>query len=126
MAGMSFPLGSLLRGGAATEGAGAAPPATSPHWRERLWLVLGGVAWLIVLIALATHDPADAAFSTSGADVAVHNKAGRLGAWISDMAFFLFGFSAWWWMPVTARTWLSALARHLRGDMAQYTPFAVK
>jgi S-DNA-T family DNA segregation ATPase FtsK/SpoIIIE len=122
MAGMSFPLGSLLRGGAAAEGGSPAAPAAVPHWRERLWLVLGGVAWLIVLIALATHDPADAAFSTSGADVAVHNKAGRLGAWVSDMAFFLFGFSAWWWMPVTARTWLSALARHLRGEGAVPAP----
>jgi S-DNA-T family DNA segregation ATPase FtsK/SpoIIIE len=115
---MSFPLASLLRGGpaAAQGGAPAAGDgAAAPHWRERLWLVLGGVAWLLALIALATHDPADAAFSTSGADVAVHNKVGRLGAWVSDLAYFLFGFSAWWLLPVAARAWLSALARHLRG-----------
>ncbi len=116
---MSFPLASLLRGGpaAAQGGAPAAVDgAAAPHWRERLWLVLGGVAWLLALIALATHDPADAAFSTSGADVAVHNKVGRLGAWVADLAYFLFGFSAWWLLPVSARAWLSGLAHHLRGD----------
>jgi len=117
---MSFPLGSLLRG-AATEPvarASAADASAAPAWRQRLWLVAGGVAWLLALIALASHDPADAAFSTSGADVPVHNAVGRLGAWVADMAYFLFGFSAWWWLPVTARAWLSALARHLRGPDA--------
>jgi DNA segregation ATPase FtsK/SpoIIIE, S-DNA-T family len=109
---MSFPLGSLR--GEPLADAGAAPVA----WRQRLWLAAGGVLWLLALLALATHDPADAAFSTSGNGVALHNLAGRLGAWSSDIAYFLFGFSAWWWLPVTARAWLSALARHLRQEPA--------
>ena len=116
---MSFPLGSL-RGGPAEAGApaqaGAPGQFQAPAWRRRLWLAAGGVLWLLALLALATHHPADAAFSTSGADAAIHNWVGRLGAWAADMAYFLFGFSAWWWLPVTARAWLSALARHLRGD----------
>ena len=59
---------------------------------------------------MVTHHAADAAFSTSGSGEPLHNKAGLLGARVSDMALFLFGFSAWWLVPVTARAWLSALA----------------
>ena len=115
---MSFPLASLLRGsGAQAPHEPGAQPAAAPAWRQRLWLVLGGVGWLLALIALATYDPADAAFTTSGADAAVHNKVGRLGAWAADLAYFLFGFSAWWLLPVSARAWLGALARHLRGTV---------
>ena len=114
---MSFPLGSLLRPGQAD---GTSPGGSSagnrPPWRQRLGLALAGVAWLLALLALATYDPADRAFSTSGADIVVHNKVGRLGAWVSDLAYFLFGWSAWWLLPVAARAWLSALARHLRHE----------
>ncbi len=107
---MSFPLGSL---------SGESPaPAAPVAWRRRLWLAAGAVLWLLALLALASHDPADGAFTTTGDGAPLHNLAGRLGAWASDIAYFLFGFSAWWWLPVTARAWLSALARHLRGDEA--------
>ena len=109
---MSFPLGSL---------SGESPAAGTPvAWRRRVWLAAGAVLWLLALLALATHDPADAAFTTSGEGAPLHNLAGRLGAWASDIAYFLFGFSAWWWLPITARSWLSALARHLRGDIDGY------
>jgi S-DNA-T family DNA segregation ATPase FtsK/SpoIIIE len=64
---------------------------------------------------MATHHAGDTAFSTSGTGQALQNKAGVLGARVSDMALFLFGFSAWWLVPVGLRAWLSALARLLRG-----------
>jgi S-DNA-T family DNA segregation ATPase FtsK/SpoIIIE len=111
---MSFPLGSLR--GEPLPSTGEAGSAGAPSWRRRLWLAAGAVLWLLAALALATHHSADAAFSTSGAGAPLHNAVGRLGAWGSDILYFLFGFSAWWWLPVTARTWLSALARHLRGD----------
>ena len=38
------------------------------------------------------------------------------GARVSDIALFLFGFSAWWLVPVALRAWLSSLAVALRGD----------
>ena len=69
-----------------------------------------------MLIALVTHSPQDAAFSTSGAGELAHNKAGALGAWLSDGAFFLFGFSVWWLMAVAGHRWLGALADLLRRD----------
>ena len=31
------------------------------------------------------------------------NKAGAIGAWLSDASFFLFGFSVWWLMAVALR-----------------------
>ena len=119
---MSFPLASLLRGQGAETGVAADAGLSAPPWRERMGLVLGGVAWLLALIALATYDPADAAFTTSGVDTAVHNKVGRLGAWAADLAYFLFGFSAWWLLPVAARAWMASLARHLRGEPGNAAP----
>jgi len=86
------------------------------RWRIKLALVGGAVVWLLMLLALVTHDPGDAAFSTSGGGAPLHNKAGQLGAWVSDLLLFMFGYSTWWLPVVGARWWLSALAEWLRGD----------
>lgn len=129
---MTFPLGSLRSdtgastpptaaagyGGTYTRSGAAAAPGGVHHpgWREQGALLVGGVLWLLALLALVTHNAADAAFSTSGSASLPHNKAGVIGAWFSDLMFFLYGYSAWWLMPVTARAWLGGLARALRGD----------
>ena len=86
--------------------------------RARFGVLVGGVLWLLALIALATHNPADAAFSTSGTGAVPFNKVGALGARFSDLAFVLFGYSAWWGLAVGLRAWLSGLARVLRGGDA--------
>ncbi|HEY0817365.1 MAG TPA: DNA translocase FtsK 4TM domain-containing protein [Rhizobacter sp.] len=123
---MTFPLGSLRpeSGSAASSAAGTytRDGAPSPHssftpvgLRARFGVLVGGVLWLLALIALATHDPADAAFSTSGSSAVPLNKIGALGARFSDAAFVLFGYSAWWGMLISLRAWLGALARVLRG-----------
>ncbi|GAP33623.1 cell division protein FtsK [Piscinibacter sakaiensis] len=79
-------------------------------------LLAGGLGCLLAVIALLSHDPNDAAFSTSGSRlVGTHNKAGALGAWASDLGLFLFGFSVWWLPLVGLRAWLGALARAMRG-----------
>jgi DNA segregation ATPase FtsK/SpoIIIE, S-DNA-T family len=126
---MTFPLGSLRSdSGPSNPSAalgdtytrtGAAPVPGAVHhpgWREQATLLIAAVAWLLALLALVTHNAADAAFSTSGSSATTLNKAGVLGAWLSDLAFFLLGYSAWWLMPITARAWLGGLARALRGD----------
>ena len=113
---MTFPLGSLASGGPAAAAARAQTPAG--RWRTKLALVGGAVLWLLVLLALVTHDPGDAAFSTSGNGALLHNKAGQLGAWVSDLLLFLFGYSAWWLPVVGVRWWLSALAQWLRSEPA--------
>jgi S-DNA-T family DNA segregation ATPase FtsK/SpoIIIE len=95
------------------------PSAEEHHhpagWKAQLMLLAGGVAWLLALLALATHNAADSAFSTSGSSPVALNKAGALGAWFSDLSFFLIGYSTWWLMAMGAREWLGALARVLRG-----------
>ena len=76
---------------------------------------------LLFVLAMVTHDGRDAAFSTSGMGAGVKNKVGVLGARVSDIALFLFGYSAWWLVPVALRAWLSALAGSLRPDTAAPT-----
>ncbi|MBQ1767380.1 MAG: DNA translocase FtsK 4TM domain-containing protein, partial [Aquincola sp.] len=109
---MTFPLGSLRTepGAATTRGSarGAAAAASSSkaaasggegianrevslRLRLQLVLIVGGLLWLLGVLALVTHHPADPGFSTSGAGGPLHNKAGLLGAWASDCALYLFG-----------------------------------
>ncbi|MFT3822235.1 MAG: DNA translocase FtsK 4TM domain-containing protein [Rubrivivax sp.] len=120
---MSFPLGSLQADGTAAAVAGTrhAPPPMMGA-RRQLMLALGFLGCALLLLALATHHAADPAFSTSGSGEAVRNKAGAIGAWVSDLLLFLFGWSAWWLVPVTWRAWLSALARALRGPSGAAAP----
>lgn len=59
------------------------------------WLVLGGYLALI----LFTYHRDDPAWSHSASeDSLVHNAGGALGAMISDVLLYLFGFSAWWFV----------------------------
>jgi S-DNA-T family DNA segregation ATPase FtsK/SpoIIIE len=77
-------------------------------------LALGSVALLLSAVALLTHHPLDAAFSTSGAlGAGVRNKAGVAGAWFADLAYFMAGFSVWWLWVAGVRHWGLALARSL-------------
>ncbi len=112
---MTFPLGSLRYEGG-SDAAGAAPAAPAPTWRTQLALLAGAVAWTLALIALATHSASDPGFSTSGSGGSLQNKAGVAGAWFSDVALFLVGYSVWWALPVAARAWLGGLARVLRAN----------
>jgi S-DNA-T family DNA segregation ATPase FtsK/SpoIIIE len=117
---MSYPLGSL-RGDAASPPHEALAGAAVP-WRRKAWLFIGGVAWLLFLLAMATHDAADPAFTTSGTGDGVHNRAGLVGARVADTVYFLFGFSAWWLLPVGLRAWLSSLAAVLRRESLSAAP----
>ena len=124
---MTFPLASLRAesGGAARRGAGSEPQAAareSPRLLRQIGVVVGGVLWLIALLALLTRHPGDPAFSTSGSGSDVHNAAGFVGAWLVDALYVLFGFSAWWLMLIGLREWLAALARWLRGETHASAP----
>ena len=111
---MTFPLGTL--GFETADRSQAATAAEQPGigWRQQLVLLVGAVAWLLLLIALITHNGGDPGFSTSGNGAPVQNKAGLAGAWVSDVLLFLFGYSAWWVVPVATRAWLGNLAIALR------------
>ncbi len=134
---MTFPLGSLradggtpaasggTHGNTYTRDATGAPGVLTPvalGWRTQLAVLAGGVLWLLALLALASHSVADAAFSTSGSTLLPVNKVGALGAWFSDLAFVLLGYSAWWLMAVSLRAWLGALAQVLRGSELPEAP----
>ncbi|MBC7941814.1 MAG: DNA translocase FtsK 4TM domain-containing protein, partial [Chitinophagaceae bacterium] len=106
---MSFPLGSI--GGDTTFVAAARVQQPPGRWRRKAWLLAAALGWLLFTLALVTHHPADPGFSTSGTGEALRNKAGLLGARVADLAYFLFGFSAWWLVPIGLRAWLIALAR---------------
>ncbi|MGR8918370.1 MAG: DNA translocase FtsK [Gammaproteobacteria bacterium] len=58
--------------------------------REGILIALGGVS-LFLLVALATHHPADPGWSQVGASEIVHNQGGVVGAWIADIALYLCG-----------------------------------
>ena len=73
--------------------------------REAALIALGGVS-LFVLIALWSQHPADPGWSHTGTSTVIHNQGGLVGAWIADIALYLFGqfayllplmvvFSAW-------------------------------
>ncbi len=113
---MAFPLGSLQGQGA------AAPVAGPPAWRSKALLFACGLLWLLFVLALLTHHGGDPAFTTSGSGQPLRNKVGALGAHVTDAAYFLFGYSAWWLVPVAARAWLAGLARLLRGESGQARP----
>ena len=66
--------------------------------REAWWLglVLVGVYLAVILF---TYYKQDASWSHTASDhAAIHNAGGSVGAWVSDMLLYLFGFSAWWWV----------------------------
>lgn len=50
----------------------------------------------IMGIALATHSMYDSCWSKSFDTPVVHNKLGVIGAYLSDVFYYLFGISSWW------------------------------
>ena len=111
---MTFPLGSLRADGADVTPDQRDSSASAAGWRVQAALLVGAVAWLLAVLALSTHNAGDPGFSTSGNAGPIRNGAGVFGAWFSDLAFFVAGYSAWWAVLVGARAWLGALARSLR------------
>ena len=92
------------------------PPAGVGRFTQEIGMVLGAVALAFWLLALLSHSPADAAWSTTGTRPEVANWAGRLGALLADGSYYLLGFSAWWFFLVGLQAWLSGLAVWIRGQ----------
>jgi S-DNA-T family DNA segregation ATPase FtsK/SpoIIIE len=116
---MTYSLNTLTRDGAAP--APAAPPTLWSRFAQEILLLLGAALLIFVTVALWSYQPQDPAWSTSGSGELVRNGVGRWGAWISDLAFFLMGFSAWWCVAAGLRVWLVSFARWLRGAGSQDT-----
>ena len=62
--------------------------------RESAFWLLAGVG-VILLLALLSYNPVDPAFSVAGGSDTVANRMGPAGAWFADVAFVLFGASAY-------------------------------
>ncbi len=75
---------------------------------EARWLVVAAIALYLVMV-LGGYDRADPGWSHASVVEQLHNPGGRFGAWLSDLALFLFGLSAWWWviMLIGGCVWLS-------------------
>ncbi|MDP1594121.1 MAG: DNA translocase FtsK 4TM domain-containing protein [Gallionella sp.] len=82
--------------------------------RESRWLLLVAGA-LYFAVAMYGYNPADSAWSHSVASTQIDNPAGVLGAYLSDLLFYLFGFSAWWLVLFMLQQ-LWAGYRNLRAD----------
>jgi len=100
----------------------ASPPKPEPaptgmgRFASEIALIAGFVVLVLWLIALLTYSPQDAAWTTSGTGLPLANRAGRLGAWLADVSYFLLGFSVWWCVAIGVRLWLALLANRLRGE----------
>ena len=66
--------------------------------REAWWLglVLLGLYLAVILFTYNQQDPSWSHMASEHA--AISNAGGSVGAWVSDMLLYLFGFSAWWWV----------------------------
>ena len=66
--------------------------------REAWWLglILAGLYLAVILFSYYRQDPSWSHMASE--NTAIHNAGGSVGAWISDMLLYLFGFSAWWWV----------------------------
>lgn len=128
---MSFPLGSLLGGDEGAPGnkvykrqkrqQAPAPARPAGRGASPLMLLVGGLVWLLAALALLSHNGSDAAFSVSGTGAPTRNLVGSLGAWVSDLLLFGFGFSSWWLLLIGLRIWLGSLASLLRGGESGVT-----
>ena len=66
--------------------------------RESRWLLLVAVSLYLILI-LYGYNRSDPSWSHSASDLPTLNPGGVLGAWLADVLLYIFGFSAWWWVP---------------------------
>jgi S-DNA-T family DNA segregation ATPase FtsK/SpoIIIE len=87
-------------------------PAEAPPSRamrlvaEARWLALTVLAVYLILI-LVSYSKSDPGWSHASIVPELHNWGGRVGAWIADLTFYVFGFSAWWWCVMLLRSvWL--------------------
>jgi len=95
---------------------------------SRIGKLLGEVRWFLLLavtlgfvFVLASYSKADPGWSHASQVTDIHNFGGRVGAWLADVLFFIFGFSAYWWaVLLVRRCWRGWQA--LSADMPGHEP----
>ena len=84
---------------------------------QEIALAVGFVVLLFWLLAIVSHSALDPAWTTSGTNPHIRNWGGRVGAAVSDLSFFLLGYSVFWCYLAGLVSWLSALANRLRSEV---------
>lgn len=85
--------------------------------REAALFILLAIA-LFTLTALVTHSSQDPGWSYMGPSTGINNMAGIVGAWVSDVLFFLFGYLSYLFPIMIAYSgWLVLRGRTEDGDI---------
>lgn len=88
---------------------------------EARWILFAALAAWLALV-LATWSSSDPGWSHSVTHDRIANRGGTLGAYLSDILLYLFGFSAWWWVVLLlhrVRAGYQRLAAQFRVDSKQ-------
>ncbi len=87
---------------------------------EAWWFVLLAAVVYLTLI-LATYHNTDPSWSFSGTGDAVRNMGGVVGAWVSDLLFYLLGSAAWWIVAAGIIALIVAFRRIRAHEMGDYS-----
>ena len=106
-----------------------AGPELSPRFarlvRESWWLlVVAAVAYLALI--LVSYTGTDPGWSFSGTGAPIGNRGGVVGAWIADLALYLFGASAWWFVIGGATLVVAGFRRVVRPDESGDHPLSFR
>ncbi len=93
-------------------------PASARLESLRRWIVwlIGVVIFAGAVLACASFSAADPAWSTTGSNLRVKNWLGPMGAWLSDIGYFVLGASLWWGLAFLAAAGWRALPRSERNE----------
>ena len=93
--------------------------------KEGILIAAGGIS-LFLLVALLSFHPADPGWSHAGSPEVIHNQGGVVGAWVADIALYLFGHFAYL-LPFMALYWAWLLVREgAQVFFADYLHFGVR
>jgi len=92
--------------------------------RESWWLLVVA-ALLYLALTLVTYTKSDAGWSSTGTGGPIANRGGVVGAWMSDLLLYLFGFSAWWWVVAGVVLVVAGYRRVVRPDHSSDHPFVL-
>ncbi|MBK9084908.1 MAG: DNA translocase FtsK 4TM domain-containing protein [Sterolibacteriaceae bacterium] len=90
--------------------------------QEARWLLLGVLAAFVAMV-LAGYSTADPGWSHASTIEHIANPGGPFGAWVADLLFALFGFSAWWCVAYLVISVLWGYRRVNRFFVADRRPF---
>ena len=67
------------------------------YLKKGIFTILGVILAVYLFIILLTYTGNDPSWSHISSDMTtINNMGGAMGAWLSDLLYSFFGFSAWW------------------------------